>query len=74
LYSLDKSEADIEKSWIAESKARYEAHKRGELGLYDWDEIDGSEQAREAAWSWQKRFSGRKSPETVQMIRGDRQR
>ncbi len=39
LYSLDKPDPDIEKSWIAESEARYEAYKRGELKAYDWDEI-----------------------------------
>jgi putative addiction module component (TIGR02574 family) len=39
LYSLDKPDADIEKSWIAESEARYEAFKRGELKANDWDEI-----------------------------------
>jgi len=39
LYSLDKPDPDIEKSWIAESEARYEAYKRGELEAYDWDEI-----------------------------------
>ena len=39
LYSLDKPDPDIEKSWAAESEARYEAYKRGELQAYDWDEI-----------------------------------
>jgi len=39
LYSLDKSDPDIEKSWVAESEARYEAYRRGELEPYDWDEI-----------------------------------
>ena len=39
LYSLDKPDQDIEKSWVAESEARYEAYKRGELKSYDWDEI-----------------------------------
>jgi putative addiction module component (TIGR02574 family) len=39
LYSLDKPDPDIEKSWVAESEARYEAYKRGELEAYDWDEI-----------------------------------
>ncbi len=39
LYSLDKPDPDIEKSWIAESEARYEAYKSGELEAYDWDEI-----------------------------------
>ncbi len=39
LYSLDKPDPDIEQSWIAESEARYEAYKRGELDAIDWDEI-----------------------------------
>jgi len=39
LYSLDKPDPDIERSWIAESEARYEAYKRGELKAYDWDEM-----------------------------------
>lgn len=39
LYSLDKPDAEIEKSWIAESEARYEAYNRGELKAEDWDEI-----------------------------------
>jgi putative addiction module component (TIGR02574 family) len=39
LYSLDKPDHDIEQSWIAESEARYEAYKRGELDTIDWEEI-----------------------------------
>jgi len=39
LYSLDKPDQDLEKSWVAESEARYQAYKRGELKAYDWDEI-----------------------------------
>lgn len=39
LYSLDKPNPEIEKSWVAESEARYEAYKRGELDAIDWDEI-----------------------------------
>ena len=39
LYSLDKPDPDIDKSWAAESEARYEAYKRGELEAYDWKEI-----------------------------------
>jgi len=39
LYSLDKPDADIEESWVAESEVRYQAYKRGELQAYDWDEI-----------------------------------
>lgn len=34
----------------------------------------GFKEARDVASSWQKRFSGRKFPATVQMIREDRQR
>lgn len=39
LYSLDKPNPEIEKSWIAESEARYEAYKRGEIDAVDWNEI-----------------------------------
>jgi putative addiction module component (TIGR02574 family) len=39
LYSLDKPDPDIEKSWVAESEARYKAYKRGELVAIDWDEV-----------------------------------
>ncbi len=39
LYSLDKPDMEIEKSWIAESEARYEAYKQGDLGATDWEEI-----------------------------------
>jgi putative addiction module component (TIGR02574 family) len=39
LYSLDKPDPEIEKSWIAESEARYDAFKRGGLEAEDWDEI-----------------------------------
>lgn len=39
LNSLDKPDQDIEKSCIAESEARYEAYKRGEIDSQDWDEI-----------------------------------
>ena len=39
LYSLDKPDQDIEQSWIAESEARYEAYKRGELDAIDWEDI-----------------------------------
>ena len=39
LYSLDKPDPDIEQSWIAESEARYEAYKRGEIEAIDWDEL-----------------------------------
>ncbi len=39
LYSLDKPDPNIEQCWIAESEARYEAYKRGELEAIDWDKI-----------------------------------
>ena len=39
LYSLDKPNPDIEKSWVAEAEARYEAFKRGELKTADWEDI-----------------------------------
>jgi putative addiction module component (TIGR02574 family) len=39
LYSLDKPDHDIERSWIAESEARYAAYERGELDAIDWEEI-----------------------------------
>ncbi|HYA40215.1 MAG TPA: addiction module protein [Syntrophobacteraceae bacterium] len=39
LHSLDKPDHDIEQSWAAESEARYEAYKRGELDARDWEEI-----------------------------------
>jgi putative addiction module component (TIGR02574 family) len=34
----DKPDPEIEKSWIAESEARYQAYKRGELEAVDWEE------------------------------------
>lgn len=37
LYSLDKPDPEIEKSWIAESEARYQAYKKGELEAVDWE-------------------------------------
>jgi len=39
LYSLDKPDSEIEKSWITESEARYDAFKRGELESNNWEEI-----------------------------------
>lgn len=39
LYSLDKPDPDVEKSWIAESEARYKAYIRGELEATEWNEI-----------------------------------
>jgi putative addiction module component (TIGR02574 family) len=39
LYSLDKPDSQIEKSWVAESEARYKAYKRGALEAKEWDTI-----------------------------------
>jgi putative addiction module component (TIGR02574 family) len=39
LFSLDKPDSEIEKSWIAESEARFQAYKKGELESKDWDEL-----------------------------------
>lgn len=39
LFSLDNTDPDIEKSWMAESELRYEAYKRGELKALDWNDI-----------------------------------
>lgn len=39
LYSLDKPDLEVEKNWIAESEARYEAYKRGELEAVEWDDV-----------------------------------
>jgi putative addiction module component (TIGR02574 family) len=39
LHSLDKPDPAIEQNWVAESEARYEAHKRGELEATDWEEV-----------------------------------
>ena len=39
LYSLDKPYPDIEQGWVAESEARYETYKKGELEATDWDYI-----------------------------------
>ncbi len=39
LYSIDKIDSDMERKWIAESEARYEAYKSGELEAIDWDAI-----------------------------------
>jgi putative addiction module component (TIGR02574 family) len=38
LGSLDKPDPEIEKKWIAESEARYQAYKKGELDAVDWEE------------------------------------
>jgi len=39
LYSLERPDLEVEKSWIAQSEARYEAYKKGELAAIEWDEI-----------------------------------
>lgn len=39
LCSLDRPDPNIGKIWIAESEARYEAYKRGEIEATDWNEI-----------------------------------
>ena len=39
LFTLDKPNSDIEKSWIAESEARYEAYEKGDIASVDWDDI-----------------------------------
>jgi putative addiction module component (TIGR02574 family) len=39
LFSLDKIDPEIEKSWIAESEARIEAYKKGEIQAINWDDI-----------------------------------
>lgn len=39
LFSLDKIDSEIEQSWIAESEARIEAYKRGEIQAINWDDI-----------------------------------
>lgn len=39
LESLDKPEPEIEKKWIEEADARYEAYRRRELKATDWEDI-----------------------------------
>lgn len=39
LFSLDKPDQEIEKSWVQEAEARYEAYKRGEIKSINWEEI-----------------------------------
>ena len=36
LHSLDKPDAEIEKCWVMEAEARYEAYKKGEMDSVDW--------------------------------------
>ena len=38
LDSLDKPDPEIEKKWVAESEARYQAYKKGEFEAIDWEE------------------------------------
>ncbi len=38
LESLDKPDEEIEKLWVKESEARYEAYKNGELKSLNWNE------------------------------------
>lgn len=38
LASLDKTNREIEKRWIDESEARYDAYKRGDLESVEWRE------------------------------------
>ncbi len=39
LCSLDTPDPNIGRIWLAESEARYEAYKRGEIEATDWNEI-----------------------------------
>ena len=39
LETLDKPDPFIEAAWLAESEARYEAYKRGDLPATEWEEI-----------------------------------
>ncbi|NOX89501.1 MAG: addiction module protein [Calditrichaeota bacterium] len=39
LESFDNADKDIEKKWIREAEARYEAYKNGKLKTTDWEEI-----------------------------------
>ena len=44
LFSLDKTDPELEKSWIAESEARIEAYKKGKIKAIDWDDIKRNHQ------------------------------
>lgn len=48
LYSLDPPNPEIEKSWIVDAEARYEAYKRGELQATDWERI----KEKEMSWGF----------------------
>ncbi|HAO21405.1 MAG: hypothetical protein BWK80_31110 [Desulfobacteraceae bacterium IS3] len=39
LCGLDNPDPNIGRIWLAESEARYEAYKRGEIEATDWNEI-----------------------------------
>ncbi|MFH1645001.1 MAG: addiction module protein [Candidatus Omnitrophota bacterium] len=39
LESLDKSDPEIEKEWVAESEARYKAYKQGKIKVIDYDAV-----------------------------------
>lgn len=39
LRSLDKPDPEIEKIWVTESEARYDAYNKGEVGSTDWEDI-----------------------------------
>ena len=39
LQSLDKPDSATDRAWVAESEARYEAYKRGEIDAVDWDTL-----------------------------------
>lgn len=39
LASLDKPDREIEKRWIDESEARYDAYKRGDLESVEWSDV-----------------------------------
>lgn len=36
-FSQENHDQEIEKKWIAESEARYDAYKRGEIPATDWE-------------------------------------
>lgn len=41
LESLDKVDPEIEKEWAAESEARYDAYRKGQIKAIPLDEIKG---------------------------------
>ena len=42
LNSLDKPDAEVEKMWVKESEARYEAYKKGEMKARSVEEVIGA--------------------------------